>query len=143
MSKRIQGINAGAGISRFSARMIKEYSLDDAGYAFFTGKEEDCFGVFENAVANKEWIVVPLWKPQFLHYRYTIRELLEPKGLLGGVDKAVLLLREDRAEIFSASEIKALDCLCFTNDVIAELDYKVSRENMSIDSVTKNWLDSQ
>ncbi len=32
-----------------------------------------------------------LWKPQFLHYRYDIRELKEPKGLLGIVDRAVLL----------------------------------------------------
>ncbi|GAM74596.1 L-proline glycine betaine binding ABC transporter protein proX [Vibrio ishigakensis] len=65
MNKDIQGINPGAGITRFSIKMMEEYGLSEAGYRFHTGSEEDCFGAFERAVANKEWLVVPLWKPQF------------------------------------------------------------------------------
>ncbi len=140
MTKRIQGINAGAGISRFSAKMIQDYNLGEAGYSFHTGTEEDCFGTFERAVANKEWIVVPLWKPQFLHAKYTIRELKDPKGLLGIVDKAVLLIRDDQKHLFTSKQLTALNSLRFGNDVIAQLDYKVSREGKDIDSVTKDWL---
>ena len=72
MNSTIQGINPGAGITRFSILMMKGYGLSDAGYQFFPGSEDDCFSAFESAVANKEWVVVPLWKPQFLHYRYDI-----------------------------------------------------------------------
>lgn len=63
MKAQIQGINPGASITRFSIQM-KEYELSDSGYEFFTGSEGDCFDAFESAVANKEWVIVPLWKPQ-------------------------------------------------------------------------------
>ncbi len=140
MKPTIQGINAGAGISRFSLQMIEEYGLNEAGYRFLTGTEEDCFGTFEQAVENQDWIVIPLWKPQFLHHRYSIRDLKDPKGLLGSVDRAVLLLRQDRAMMFTQAELETLDSLRFSNDVIAELDYKVCRENRSLDQVTQEWL---
>lgn len=143
MNSTIQGINPGAGITRFSIQMMKEYGLSDAGYEFFPGSEDDCFNAFESAVANNEWVVVPLWKPQFLHYRYDIRELKEPKGLLGIVDRAVLLLRDDKKHLFSEQQIQTLDSLRFSNDIIAELDYKVCREGKPQDEVTRGWLIEQ
>ncbi|WP_249295593.1 glycine betaine ABC transporter substrate-binding protein, partial [Pseudoalteromonas piscicida] len=66
---------------------------------------------------------MPLWKPQFLHYKHTIRALKEPKGLLGVVDRAVLLLREDKQVLFNQAQINTLDKLRFSNEIIAELDY--------------------
>lgn len=140
MTKDIQGITPGAGITRFSIKMLEEYGLSDEGYKFHTGTEEDCFTTFEKAVENKEWIIVPLWKPQFLHYKHKIREIKDPKGLLGIVDRAVLLLRDDRKPLFTKDELETLDRLRFTNEIIAELDYKVCRENQDIDEVTKKWL---
>lgn len=143
MRPKIQGINPGAGITRFSIQMMEEYGLSKAGYEFFTGSEDDCFNAFEDAVANKEWVIVPLWKPLFLHYRYDIRELKEPKGLLGIVDRAVLLLRDDKKNLFTDEQLKTLDSLRFSNDIIAELDYKVCREGKSQDEVTYEWLVAQ
>ncbi|TVU66162.1 glycine/betaine ABC transporter [Vibrio atlanticus] len=140
MISQIQGINPGAGITCFSIQMMKEYGLSDAGYEFFPGSEADCFDAFESAVANKEWVIVPLWKPQFLHYRYDIRELKEPKGLLGIVDRAVLLLRGDKQGLFNEEQIQELDSLRFSNDIIADLDYKVCREGKPQDEVTRDWL---
>ncbi|AQS36902.1 ABC-type proline/glycine betaine transport system, periplasmic component [Shewanella psychrophila] len=140
MNKNIQGINPGAGITRFSIKMMDEYALKGAGYSFNTGSEEDCFGAFETAVNNKEWIIVPLWKPQFLHHSYQIREISEPKGLLGIVDRAVLLLRQDRVSLFTQAQLDRLDALRFSNEIIAALDYQVSREGMPIDAVTRAWL---
>jgi glycine betaine/proline transport system substrate-binding protein len=84
MERLIQGINPGAGISRFSKAIIEQYGLAAAGYHFETGSEQDCFGRFERAVADGRWVVIPLWHPQALHHRYKIRALDEPKGLLGG-----------------------------------------------------------
>jgi glycine betaine/proline transport system substrate-binding protein len=142
MKHDIQGINPGAGITRFSIKMMGEYGLNAAGYRFHAGTEEDCFSTFEQAVKNKEWVVVPLWKPQFLHYRYNIRALREPKGLLGIVDRAVLLLREDKKSLFTKEQLQALDSLRFSNDIIAELDYQVSRCHEPLDEVTRKWLAS-
>lgn len=140
MNKDIQGINPGAGISRFSINMMHEYGLSDAGYQFHTGTEEDCFGAFERAVEHKQWFIVPLWKPQFLHHKFAIREIAEPKGLLGIVDRAVLLLQQDRASLFSGTQLAVLDSLRFSNDIIAQLDYQVCREGKDVDAVTREWL---
>ncbi len=140
MQKSIQGINAGAGITRFSINMMKEYGLTQAGYEFFTGTEEDCFSAFEDAITTNTWCVVPLWQPQFLHHKHKIRELADPKGLLGSVDRAVLLLREDKQALFSQAQLETLDKLHFSNDIIAALDYKVSKERQVLDEVTRQWL---
>ena len=142
MQKKIQGINAGAGITRFSINMMKEYGLTSAGYEFLTGTEHDCFSAFENAVATQTWCVVPLWKPQFLHYKHTIRELKEPQGLLGVVDRAVLLLREDKQALFNQAQLNTLDKLRFSNEIIAELDYKVCKNLQPLDDLTRNWLNN-
>ncbi|KJG61971.1 glycine/betaine ABC transporter [Photobacterium kishitanii] len=143
MAKDIQGINPGAGITRFSLKMMEQYGLNSAGYRFHTGTEEDCFTAFEQAVSNKQWLIVPLWKPQFLHHTFKIRALSEPKGLLGSIDKAVLLLRQDRKNLFTKNQLAKLDALRFSNAIIAELDYQVSRDGQDIDIVTRNWLNQQ
>ncbi|WP_222617392.1 glycine betaine ABC transporter substrate-binding protein [Flavobacterium muglaense] len=75
-----------------------------------------------------------------MHYKYKIRELKEPKGLLGVVDKAVLLLREDKKQLFSQQQLEKLDGLHFSNEIIAELDFQVSKQAKNKDEVTKNWL---
>jgi glycine betaine/proline transport system substrate-binding protein len=85
---------------------------------------------------------VPLWKPQFLHYKHTIRELKEPQGLLGVVDRAVLLLREDKQALFNQAQLNTLDKLRFSNEIIAELDYKVCKNLQPLDDVTRNWLNN-
>ncbi len=122
MDRRIQGINPGAGISRFSKAMVEQYGLAAAGYHFETGSEEDCFGRFEAAAANGEWIVVPLWQPQYLHHRYRIRALEEPKGLLGGVDLATLVVRRDAEALVGAEALAALSKLYLGNARVSELD---------------------
>jgi glycine betaine/proline transport system substrate-binding protein len=140
MNKNIQGINIGAGITRFSLKMMDEYKLSKAGYIFNTGTEAQCFAAIENAITRKEWIIIPLWKPQYLHHEYNIRELKEPRGLLGSVDKAILLLREDRKNLFSENEIFILDSVRFNNEIIAGLDYEVSKKKKELDRVTKEFF---
>lgn len=143
MRKRIQGIGPGAGITRFSIKMMKEYGLQTAGYEFLTGTQDDCIAAFETAVARTEWMVVPLWWPQFLHHRHQIRELHDPKGLLGGVDRAVLLARSDRLQdLFSAQQIAVLDRVRLSNQIVSALDYAVNRNHESDEQAAARWLDA-
>lgn len=141
MNKRIQGIGAGAGITRFSLKMMDEYGLAAAGYEFLTGSQEACIGAFEDAVKQQEWVVVPLWWPQFLHHRYHIREIKDPKGLLGGVDRAVLLAREDRLlQLFTPAQVAVLDRVRLSNQIVSELDYAVNRQGKGYDEAAEDWL---
>lgn len=122
MDRLIQGINPGAGISRFSKAIVDQYGLSTVGYHFETGSEDDCFGRFERAVAAGAWVVIPLWHPQFLHNRYQIRALREPKGLLGGVDQATLIVRRDAEELIGEAALDALSKLRLGNARVSELD---------------------
>ena len=122
MDRRIQGINPGAGISRFSKAIMESYALASAGYHFETGSEEDCFDRFEDAYRSRKWIVVPLWHPQYLHNRYEIRALSEPRGLLGGQDQATLIVRKDVVEKIDPNALIVLSNLYLGNARVSQLD---------------------
>jgi len=143
MTPIIQGIGMGAGITRFSIQMMDEYKLTDSGYKFLTGTQQQCVAAFEDAIAEKRWVIVPLWQPQFLHSKYKIRELTDPKNLLCGKDRAVLLARQDSLDrLFSAGNIRQLDSIKLSNKIISKLDYMINRVDKTEDEAAKEWLES-
>ncbi|OBJ82106.1 glycine betaine ABC transporter substrate-binding protein [Mycobacterium asiaticum] len=127
MERLIQGINPGAGISRFSAAIVEQYGLATAGYSFQTGTEDECFGRYVAAVSDRRWVVVPLWQPHWLHHRYRIRELREPRGLLGGTDAATLIVRKDAEGRIGAAALAELATLHLGNSRVSELDDLLQR----------------
>lgn len=140
MNKRIQGINPGAGISRFSKEMISAYDLAAHGYYFQPGTEADCFGGFERGVANSDWLVVPLWHPQWLHHRYRIRAIKEPRGLLGGTDQATLVASRDLAAKLSPDLLSRLKTLSLGNEVVTALDFAICAEGRSARETAMAYL---
>ena len=128
MNKRIQGIGPGAGISRFSRKVLEQYDLSRHGYAFENGTLDDCVRAYEQAVEAREWAIVPLWQPQFLHETHHIRTLEDPLGLLGGVDDATLVARKDRLGTLPVAAVEALRTLRPGNGMISSIDYLISRQ---------------
>jgi glycine betaine/proline transport system substrate-binding protein len=143
MGHLIQGINPGAGISRFSREIIKQYGLAEAGYHFENGSEADCFTRYEKSVERGEWIVVPLWHPQFLHHRFNIRELEEPKGLLGGQDDATLIVSNEMAAAMTPELLDELSRLSLGNAAISELDHLICREGYTPLQAADKWQGKQ
>jgi glycine betaine/proline transport system substrate-binding protein len=126
--RTIQGIAAGAGISRFSAAVVSSYGLESAGWHFRTGTEEECFCAFERAVALGDWRVVPLWHPQFLHHRHAVRALADPRRLLGGVDAATLVIRRDKRAQLPSQLIAQWQQLHLGNAAVSSLDWAICRD---------------
>ncbi|RFP09994.1 MULTISPECIES: glycine betaine ABC transporter substrate-binding protein [unclassified Duganella] len=143
MSKLLQGINPGAGISRFSRQMMSAYGLEGLGYRFENGSEDACFRRYEDAVRQGLWLVVPLWHPQFLHHRQRIRALAEPLGLLGGRDEATLIVREECAARMAPAALAQLSELSLGNRAISELDHMICRQGLSPLSAADAWLAQQ
>lgn len=143
MKPAIQGICPGAGISQSSVKMMDSYGLHSNGYRFYTGTEECCYGAFEQAVEQQQWVVVPLWKPNFLRLKYPIRELRDPKKIISSNDTAVLLLREDKRDLFTTDQIEQLDRLSFSVDIIEKLDERVSRYNDPLDELCEEFLQAE
>lgn len=131
MTKRIQGIGPGAGISRFSREIMQAYGLEQYGYRFENGSLADCVSAFEQAVADQRWVVVPLWQPQYLHATHRIRELHEPNGLLRGRDEATLIIRKSTLEQLPVSAADALRRLSPGNADITQLDRWIACEGMT------------
>lgn len=130
MEKRIQGIGPGAGISRFSRAAITQYGLTESGYHFENGTLDDCVGAYEEAVQVGKWVVVPLWKPQFLHEKHVIRQLKDPHGVMGGADEATLVARHSLMQRLPEGAVRDLRSVYLGNDEVSRLDYLVSRDSL-------------
>lgn len=129
MDRRIQGMAPGAGISEMSPRAVEEYGLDDAGYHFANGTEDDCIGTFIQAVQERRWVVMPFWHPQALHARFRIRRLQDPLLVLGATDNATLLVRRDAEELIGAAALADLSQLHFGNHLMVQLDEALRRRS--------------
>ncbi|KDN35503.1 periplasmic binding protein-like II [Tilletiaria anomala UBC 951] len=140
----LQGIAPGAGISRFSREMLHKYGLNEAGWEFRNGSQEDCFSAFEKAVEKEEWIVIPLWHPQYLHAHHSIRALKEPQGLLRPVDHARLVLRKDFLKQFSPQQRSAilgvLQRVTLGNSAVTEMDSYVHVDKLDYRSAARKWI---
>jgi glycine betaine/proline transport system substrate-binding protein len=143
MDKTIDGINPGAGISRFSSAMIDAYGLRDYGYRFQPGSEASSFAKFEQAVANKRWLVIPLWHPQYLHHDDRIRALAEPKGLLGGTDQATLVARKAVLPHIAPAALATLRTLYLGNKVVTDLEHAIRVEGLTPQAAAARCLAGQ
>lgn len=85
-NKRIQGIDAGAGLMRASAAAVKSYGLDD--YKLLTASDAAMVSAVDRAIKRKEWIVATAWTPHWMFAQYKLRYLDDPKKALGG-DEAI------------------------------------------------------
>ncbi|MGV7186124.1 glycine betaine ABC transporter substrate-binding protein [Xanthomonas axonopodis] len=126
----MQGIGPGAGISRFSRTAVSRYDLASSGYHFENGTLDDCVSAYEDAVRLGQWVTVPLWMPQFLHEKYSIRQLEDPVGVMGGADDATLIARHDVMRQLPPDAASALRQMYLGNDEVSRLDYLVSREGV-------------
>lgn len=140
MTKVIQGIGPGAGISRFSREIMKEYDLEALGYEFRNGTQTDMEQAFETAIAQRRWVVVPLWQPQQLNHTHRIRELAEPKGLLRGKDKATLIIRKDAMPLLPASALASLRRIALGNAAMTEMDYLINVKKLTAMDAAAEWM---
>ena len=79
---QIIGIEPGAGLTRVTKESVMpEYGLDD--YTLKTSSTQGMLTELQNAIDNKEDIVVTLWRPFWANSAYPVKDLKDPKGALG------------------------------------------------------------
>jgi glycine betaine/proline transport system substrate-binding protein len=84
MTREIQGVGQGATISVMSQRAIGAYGLDVRGYSFRPGTQAEWLSAYRAGVAQKRWLVAPMWTPVFLNHGGGLRPLRDPHGTFGG-----------------------------------------------------------
>jgi glycine betaine/proline transport system substrate-binding protein len=140
MNKTIQGIGQGATITVFSQNAMKAYGLQQAGYEFRTGTAKEWVSVFEQAIAQKQWVLLPTWQPQYLNQAHKIRPLLDPKGVLGGINKAELIATQAFLQQFPAQTVNVLRRIQLDIATVTQLDYQVNVEQKTPRATAQAWI---
>lgn len=99
LDKEIIGIDPGAGLMQQSEKMMEEYdALSD--YTLVEGSGAAMQASLKDAVLHDEWIVVTLWQPHSAYGRFDLRNLEEPKKILGAEERVYFVGRQDFNEVF-------------------------------------------
>ncbi len=94
LNGRIIGIDPGAGLTRLSKKAMQAYGLEDYGYNLQISSGAGMTAALKRAIQRQEWIVVTGWSPHWKFGRWELRYLDDPKGVLGGIERADILVRK-------------------------------------------------
>jgi glycine betaine/proline transport system substrate-binding protein len=94
MDRDIVGVGPGSGLMVGSTAIMQEYGLETAGYSLRVAPAPEWAKKLADASVSGQWMVMPLWQPQYLNAVYPIRVLEEPRGIFG-TDRAVVVVRKE------------------------------------------------
>ena len=140
MTKVIQGIGAGATITTFSQKAVEKYGLAQLGYSLRPGTQAEWIGAFNSAVAERRWIVFPTWAPQYLNRDGQLRALVDPRGVLGGVNHAALVAPRYRFQQLPEMTRTVLTRVEIGLDGVTEMDWMVNVESRTPRDAARIWL---
>ena len=140
MDKTIRSIGAGAGITINSKKAVTEYGLDAAGYGVAAGTPKEWVDNFAAAHGENRWLVMPLWRPQYLNKAYALRVLEDPKGALGPADRAVLLGNKAARDRLPKRTLEVLAKVRIPVDDVTAMDYAVNVEKKTPAEAAKAWM---
>ncbi len=139
MRMEIINVGPGSGLETKSLEMMDAYGLQDEGYSIRTGSAEEWSGQLQVAYPLKEWLVVPLWQPQYLNQQYKMRILKEPKLLLGAEDTAHLIGNKTFANGLNDETKSLLEGIKLTIEEVSEMDYQLNIEKKSLEFIANEW----
>jgi glycine betaine/proline transport system substrate-binding protein len=82
---KVVGIEPGAGLTKAAKEAISGYKLSD--YTLQTSSTTAMLSALKGAYASKKPIVVTLWRPHWAYSQYKLKDLKDPKGLMGAKEK--------------------------------------------------------
>jgi glycine betaine/proline transport system substrate-binding protein len=88
----IIGIDSGAGIMNSTRQAIKAYGLK--GFELVEGSEKKMIERLGRAIQLKKPIVVTGWTPLWIHARWKLRYLKDPKNIYGGKESIHTIVRQ-------------------------------------------------
>lgn len=141
VGNRIVGIESGAGLTRVTQDdVIPGYGLEDM--EFIVSSTPAMLAELKGATDAGEDIAVTLWRPHWAYDAYPVRDLEDPKGLLGEAEEINSVGREDFAKDYptAASWIGAFE---LTDEQLFSLENIMFNENdgSDPDASAKEWLE--
>ena len=93
---KIIGIDPGAGLMKLSEQALADYDLNKL--ELMEGSGATMTAALENAIKNKDWVVVTAWSPHWMFGKWDLKYLKDPKGVLGGEEKIEAIVRKGLKE---------------------------------------------
>lgn len=142
MVKTIRGTLPDSGLMIGSKKIFDHYDLASAGYVLQPGPAKEWIANFEARVAAKEWVVMPLWQPQYLNKAHKLRILEEPQQFLGGPNQATLVASRDFWGRLNKKQKAVYSRIEMSVRAVTDLDYWVNVEKMSTRDAARRWIGS-
>ncbi|MDX2098560.1 MAG: glycine betaine ABC transporter substrate-binding protein [Leptolyngbyaceae cyanobacterium bins.59] len=140
MTRVIQGIGPGAGITRLSQTVMASYYLEDVGYQFRTGTEREWIDAFRQGVDARKGVIIPLWQPQYLNQAFSIRRLKDPLGIFPGADRCSLVITKAFRDRVPTTTLNALRRIYLGINAVTEMDYLTSMKGFSPREAATQWM---
>jgi len=139
MPSTIVSLPESTGLTTVGREVLKAYGLDAAGYQLKAAPPAEWIGTFKQAYEAKQWIVFPLWQPQWMNAVYDLRILAEPKGIYG-TDSAFLIAHQGLKAKLSDRALKHLSNIRLSVPAITEMDRLMNVEKLSPREAAERWI---
>ncbi len=132
----ITGIDAGAGVTQAAEQAVKDYNLD---YKVQTSSGAAMTQALDDAIRNKDPIIVTGWSPHWKFDKYDLKYLDDPKGSFGQAENIHTITRLDLDKDMADAN-KILDRFYWTVD---DMEFVMSKVNQGADveEVARQWID--
>ena len=137
---QIVSLPEATGLTTGGRRVMEAYGLDDAGYELVAGSPADWLGAFQSAIDGDDWVVIPLWQPQWLNAAYDLRALDEPLNAYGDPDTAYLMGHVSLETKLSAETLALLSNMQIPVDAVTEMDRLVNVDGLAPREAARQWM---
>lgn len=143
MEKIVQAIGPGATITTVAGQAMEAYDLSRLGYVVRPGTAQTWTSAYDQAVSSGRWIVFPSWTPQYLNRDGKIRPLSDPKSVLGGANRAVLVAPQARFAALPVRTQAVLGRIRLSLEAVTEMDWFCNARKMTPREAARTWIAGQ
>ena len=124
-----------------ATEVFEAYDLGAAGYLVQSIAADDDWSAQIRAWFEAgDWFVAPLWQPHFLNRVIELRQIDEPKGLMGAADTAWLMANAAFLERLPPSTLAALKGMEVGLSAVTDMDVMVNVEGHTPAEAARRWL---
>lgn len=133
---QIIGIDPGAGLMKLTEQALKDYDLD---YELIEGSDATMIAALKSAIDKKESVVVTGWSPHWMYAKWNLKNLEDPKKVLGEEETINTLVRtglkEDMPEVY-----ELLDNFHWTINDIGNAMLIANEEGIDSKAAAHKWV---
>jgi len=139
MPSTIVSLPESTGLTILGLEVLKSYGLDAAGYQLQAAPPGTWIGTFKTAYEAGNWVVFPLWQPQWINSVYELRVLEDPKRIFG-TDSAYLIANQQLKSKLSPRTLAHLSNIRLSIAAITEMDKSMNVEKISARQAAERWI---